>query len=143
MGSVSDSLKLEEFNNLSNYLNRGGSLFLSQSRIKTNLQVQQALPIQSNIFSLLNSYGLDLQSNLVIDQICGRVNVQQQMGPIRMNVPIEYPLLPVIRNFNADESIVAGLEQMQLIFASEIKQDSASMGSVSFQPLFYFLHQHQ
>jgi ABC-type uncharacterized transport system involved in gliding motility auxiliary subunit len=59
------------------------------------------------------------------------------MGPIRMNVPIEYPLLPVIRNFNVDESIVAGLEQMQLIFASEIKQDSASMGSVNFQPLFY------
>ena len=137
MGSVSDSLKSEEFNNLSSYLERGGSLFLSQSRIKTNLQVQQALPIQSNIFSLLNAYGLDLQSNLVTDQICGRVNVQQQMGPIRMNVPIEYPLLPVIRNFNADESIVAGLEQMQLIFASEIKQDSASMGSVNFQPLFY------
>ena len=54
-----------------------------------------------------------------------------------MNVPMEYPLLPVIRSFNAKEAIVSGLEQIQLVFASEITQDSASIGNVNFVPLFF------
>ncbi|MDP6937137.1 MAG: GldG family protein, partial [Candidatus Marinimicrobia bacterium] len=111
MGGVSDSLSTDAYTNLSAYLERGGNLFLTQSRIKTNLQVQQAFPIQSNIFDLIDDYGFAIEPNLVTDKICGRVNVQQQMGPIRMNVPMEYPLLPIIRSFNTKEAIVAGLEQ--------------------------------
>ena len=45
MGGVSDSLSSEENKNLIEYLERGGNLFLTQNRIKTNLQVQQAFPI--------------------------------------------------------------------------------------------------
>ena len=137
MGGVSDSLSADEYQHLSDYLGRGGNLFLTQNRVKTNLQVQQAFPIQSNIFDLVNDYGFSIAENLVTDKICGRVNVQQQMGPIRMNVPMEYPLLPVIRSFNQNEAIVSGLEQIQLVFASEIMQDSASIGSVNFVPLFF------
>ena len=73
----------------------------------------------------------------MLDKICGRVNVQQQMGPLRMNVPMEYPLLPIVRTFNKEEPIVSGLEQMQLVFPSEIKQDSSSLGKVEFTPLFF------
>jgi gliding-associated putative ABC transporter substrate-binding component GldG len=141
MGGVSDSLSIEAHTNLSDYLERGGNLLLAQGRIKTNLQVQQAFPIQSNIFDLIGDYGFSIEPNLVIDKICGRVNVQQQMGPIRMNVPMEYPLLPVIRSFNKNEAIVAGLEQIQLIFASEIKQDSSSMGNINFVPLLFTSNQ--
>jgi len=137
MGGVSDSLSTEAYTNLSTFLGRGGNLLLAQGRIKTNLQIQQAFPIQSNIFDLIDDYGFTIEPNLVIDKICGRVNVQQQMGPIRMNVPMEYPLLPVIHSFNTNEAIVAGLEQIQLIFASEIKQDSVSMGNVNYVPLLF------
>jgi len=137
MSGVSDSLKTDEYNNLEQYLDRGGNLFLTQGRIKTNLQVQQAFPIQSNIFNITSEYGFTIAENLVIDRICGRVSVQQQMGPIRMNVPMEYPLLPIVRSFNTSEAIVSGLEQIQLIFASEIKQDSSSIGNINYVPLFF------
>ncbi|MEA1881523.1 MAG: GldG family protein [Candidatus Marinimicrobia bacterium] len=137
MSGVSDSLSENEAKHLKGFLKRGGNLFLTQNRVKTNLQIQQAFPIQSDIFSIIEPYGFNIEENLVTDRICGRVNVQQQMGPIRMNVPMEYPLLPVIRSFNTNEAIVAGLEQMQLVFASEIKQDSASMGQVNFVPLLF------
>ena len=137
LSGISDSLTSNENKNLSDFMERGGNLFVAQNRIKTNLQIQQATPIKSDIFLLLKKYGFSIEENLVTDKICGRVNVQQQMGPIRMNVPMEYPLLPIVRSFNADEPIVSGLEQMQLIFPSEIKQDSASMGQVKFTPLFF------
>ena len=136
LGGVSDSLSASENLNLSEFMNRGGNLFVAQNRVKTNLQIQQAVPVQSDIFSFLGKYGFSIEENLVLDKICGRVNVQQQMGPLRMNVPMEYPLLPIVRTFNKEEPIVSGLEQMQLIFPSEIKQDSSSLGKVEFTPLF-------
>jgi len=137
IGGITDSLSSDEKNNLSQFMERGGNMFVSQNRVKTNLQIQQAVPIKSDIFDFLQKYGFYIEENLVTDKICGRVNVQQQMGPIRMNVPMEYPLLPIIRSFNEDESIVSGLEQMQLIFPSEIKQDSNSFENVEFIPLFF------
>ncbi|MAN41953.1 MAG: GldG family protein [Candidatus Neomarinimicrobiota bacterium] len=137
LGGVSDSLSASENLNLSEFMNRGGNLFVAQNRVKTNLQIQQAVPVQSDIFSFLGKYGFSIEENLVLDKICGRVNVQQQMGPLRMNVPMEYPLLPIVRTFNKEEPIVSGLEQMQLIFPSEIKQDSSSLGKVEFTPLFF------
>ena len=137
IGGITDSLSSVEKNNLSQFMDRGGNMFVSQNRVKTNLQIQQAVPIKSDIFDFLQKYGFYVEENLVTDKICGRVNVQQQMGPIRMNVPMEYPLLPIIRSFNENESIVSGLEQMQLIFPSEIKQDSSSFGNVEFIPLFF------
>ncbi len=141
MSGVSDSLTADENKNLNGYLNRGGNLFIAQNRVKTNLQAQQAFPIQSDIFSIIEPYGFNIAENLVTDRVCGRVNVQQQMGPIRMNVPMEYPLLPVIRTFNQDEPLVAGLEQIQLIFASEIQPDSATAGQVNFVPLLFTSNQ--
>ena len=137
IGGITDSLSSVEKNNLSQFMDRGGNMFVSQNRVKTNLQIQQAVPIKSDFFDFLQKYGFYVEENLVTDKICGRVNVQQQMGPIRMNVPMEYPLLPIIRSFNENESIVSGLEQMQLIFPSEIKQDSSSLGNVEFIPLFF------
>ena len=141
MSGVSDSLSLTEYANLKNYLDNGGNLFLTQTKIKTNLQAQQAFPIQSNIFDLTKEYGFLIAENLVLDKICGRVSVQQQMGPIRMNVPMEYPLLPIIRSFNNDEAIVSGLEQIQLIFASEINLDSSVVENVNSVPLFFTSNQ--
>ena len=46
------------------------------------------------------------------------------MGFIRMNVPMEYPFLPIIRTFNEDELVVNGLEQIHLFFPSEIQIDT-------------------
>lgn len=137
MNGVSDSLSSNELTHLQTYLSRGGNMFLAQNRVKTNLQVQQAFVIQSNIFSLMEPYGFTIAENLVTDQVCGRVSVQQQIGPIRMNVPMEYPLLPVVRTFNQNELLVSGLEQLQLIFASEILWDSSMTDQVNFVPLLF------
>ena len=138
VNGVEDSLQENERKNLETFLNQGGNIFLAQSRIKSDLQSQQASVISSNIFEVAASYGLDLQTNLVLDKICGRVNVQQNMGFIRMNVPMAYPLLPIVRDFNKDEVLVSGLEQVQLFFASEIRTDSIPQdGSVNVSPLMY------
>jgi len=136
MNGVQDSLTTEEEENLKDFIARGGGVLLAQGRVKPNLRTQRGNEIKSNIFDLLDQYGLHIQKNLVLDRVCGRVNVMQNMGFFRMNVPMEYPFLPIIRNFNADDPVVGGLEQMQLIFPSEIKLDSVVVDSnISVTPL--------
>ena len=138
INGVTDSISVEELNNLTDYISNGGNVFLAQNRIAVDIQTQQANPIQSNIFDFLTSYGLTINENLVLDETCGQVNVQQQVGIFRMAVPMEYPFLPIIKQFNKNDVIVNDLESMSLIFASEIKSDSVySNNLVEFIPLLY------
>mgnify|MGYP001303223072 CR=1 FL=1 len=139
INGVEDSLSIEEKENLENYIDRGGNIFLAQSHVKSDLSTQQASVISSDIFELVRTYGISIEENLVLDRTCGRVNVQQNMGFIRMAVPMEYPLLPIIRSFNRDEVVVGGLEQVQLFFASEVSSIDTLLDGfeVNVQPLMY------
>ena len=136
INGLQDSLSLEKETNLRSFIARGGNIFIAQNRVSVDLQTQQAQPIQSNIFDILTSYGLTINENLVLDENCSQVNVQQQMGIFRMAVPMSYPFLPIIKSFNNNDVIVSGLESMNLTFTSEIKSDSVySENLVEFIPL--------
>lgn len=130
--TLSDSVK----SNLEDFLARSGNMVLAQSRVNASLSTQQGTDIQSDIFEILDAYGLHLENNLVLDRVCSRVNVGRNMGMIRMNVPMEYPFLPLVRSFNEDEPLVSGLEQMLLFFPSEISIIDSLIPNVSVRPLF-------
>ncbi len=137
VSGTADTLVGETRKNLDDFIQRGGNLFITQSGVETDIQTQQATAIESDLIGFLRKYGLNVQPNLVMDKNCGRVNVMQNMGFIRMNVPMEYPFLPIIRSFNKDEPVVSGLEQIQLLFPSEIEIDSlASHQNAMVTPLF-------
>lgn len=135
MNGVEDSLSNNEYQNLSDYISNGGNLLITQNRIKTDLSTQQANIIESNIFTLLDSYGLYIQPNLVLDRNCGKVNVQQNLGFLRIPVPMDYPFLPVIQKkyLNKDIVMVNGLESLRLMFPSEIILDDSISNAI---PLF-------
>jgi len=119
INGVKDSLDINQEKNLRDFISRAGNVFIAQNRINVDIQTQQTTPIQSNIFDILETYGLLINENLVLDQSCNQVNVQQQMGIFRMAVPMDYPFLPVLKKFN-DDITVKDLESLELIFPSEI-----------------------
>ena len=133
---VSTLLDSTQESNLRIFIANGGDVLFAQNRISVDIQTQQATPIESNIFNILESYGLTIKENLVLDQSCNQVNVQQQMGPFRMAVPMDYPFLPIIKKFDKEEVTVSGLESLELIFTSEIQADSVYLDNlVEFTPL--------
>ncbi|MEC7855201.1 MAG: Gldg family protein, partial [Candidatus Neomarinimicrobiota bacterium] len=125
VSGASDTIDSITISNLNSFLESGRGVFFAQGGVSTDMQIQQATPIESNVFSFLKSYGFNINQNLVLDKSCGRVQVQQQMGFIRMNVPMEYPFLPIIKKFNNQEIVVSGLEQIHLFFPSEVSLDTA------------------
>ena len=139
INGLEDSLSVTEEVNLRDFINQGGNIFIGQNRVSVNIQTQQAEAIQSNIFDILDTYGLSIEENLVLDNNCGQVNVQQQMGIFRMAVPMDYPFIPIINKFNTSDVTVAGLESMTLMFTSEIKADTL-LGD-NFTPLLFTSNQ--
>ena len=131
VSGATDTLDSATVSNLSSFLDSGRGVFFAQGGVTTDMQLQQANVINSNVFTFLESYGLNVNQNLVLDKSCGRVQVQQQMGFIRMNVPMDYPFLPVVKKFNEQELVVSGLEQIHLFFPSEIVLDTALSQNVA------------
>ena len=86
-----DSVETGTLNNLETYLNSGKKILLTQSGVNTDIQQQQAFPIESNIFEFLSKYDVEIQKNLVLDAKCGNVQVQQSVGLFRMNRAVQYP----------------------------------------------------
>ena len=78
---------------------------------------------------------MNIEENLVLDKTCGKVNVQQNMGIFRMAVPMDYPFIPIIKNFNSNEIIVSGIEQHQVLFPSEILIDTLVSSYTKLFPL--------
>lgn len=133
---VADTLADSVRANLEEFLDRSGNVLLAQSRVNSNLETQQGTDIESDIFEILDYYGLHLKNNLVLDRTCAVVNVSRNMGIIRMNVPMEYPFLPLVRSFNPEEPLVSGLEQLRLFFPSEINVSDSLPENVSVSTLF-------
>ena len=122
---VQDSVDEEQLGHLRSYVARGGNLFLGQSRIKADLRTQTGSPIQSNIFGFIEDLGMKLEENLVLDELCGNVTVMQTRGIFRLNTQLPYPFFPVVRQFG-DHVTVNGLEQVQVLYASEITYPEAA-----------------
>ena len=123
INGVEGDLSNEEINGLWSYINQGGKIMLAQSRVKADLQTQQGNIIQSNLFNVLDSLGIEIQENLILDQQCKSLMAQQNMGGIRIQRQIDYPFIPSIKNFNSYEGVTTGLEGIQIVqvaFPSEI-----------------------
>ena len=135
MNGLEDSLNVDERKNFEAFIEQGGKVMLAQNRIKTDLSTQQANPIESNIYTLLDSYGLHIEPNLVLDSNCGKVNVQQNLGFLRIPVPMDYPFLPIIKesSFNNDMVMVSNLEALRLMFPSELTYNDSQFNII---PLF-------
>ena len=129
VSATKDTVDTNTVSNLRNFLNTGKKVFIAQSGVNADIKTQQAGPLSSNIFELLNEFSLDLQKNMVLDAKCGNVQVQEQRGIFLMNRPVEYPLFPTIDTFNGSDSlsgvVVNELEQVLLLFPSEIKIDTS------------------
>ena len=139
VNGVEDSLDTNVIQNLKDFVNRGGNLFIAQNRVKTDLKTQSATVMNSNIYSFLEEYNLYLAPNLVLDQVCAQVTVSQNRGFFRMNSAVTYPFFPMVREFG-DHVTVEGLEQIRLIFPSEISFGSDSVNTEALSmttPLLY------
>jgi len=84
-----DDKKLFE---IDQFFMKGGNLVVLADAIAINFQYGiNAMPVESNLFNMLETYGVKVEKSLVLDAACGQVEIPQQVGPFQMNVPTPYP----------------------------------------------------
>jgi len=132
LNGFKDSVSTDQLYNLDQYLMRGGKLFVGQAHQADHLQEGYASEIKSNIFDFYKHYGLKIGSDLLIDQQCGQISIQQRRGFFSFASAVNYPVFPLIHNFNSENLIVKNLEQVRAFFVNEV---SAVDSTVQFTSL--------
>ncbi|MBN2789960.1 MAG: Gldg family protein [Candidatus Delongbacteria bacterium] len=120
INGFTDSLSENELYNLDQFIMKGGNIMLSQGKLDAKLQQGYAEEVNSNIFELLENYGIEINKDMIIDQDCGQIQMSQSQGIFRRVNSVEYPPFPVIHKFNKENIIVKNLESARLFFANEV-----------------------
>ena len=133
---IRDSLSENQLWTLDQLIMQNTKTIFLADMVNADLQKQQATPNESNVIDLLRHYGIKMKHNLIIDESCGQINIQEKRGIFSVQTPMSYPLFPVINKMNKNNPIVEKLENIQMIFASEIDTMNLASG-INFTPLLY------
>lgn len=120
LAAPSDTIPSSHFRQLDAYLNQGGTLFISFTNVRGDLQ--QSLLSQAPNIGLagwLREKGVAVGNQFLIDTQCANVTVTQQQGYFRINSQKEFPYFPRISNFE-DHPITKGLDEVTLAFATNV-----------------------
>jgi gliding-associated putative ABC transporter substrate-binding component GldG len=124
---VSDSLSVQQLYNLDQFIMRGGKAIILQSRNNASAKLNGAWPVDSNVFAMLESYGIYQKDNIVLDAKC----LRRQYGPY-MSI---FPFMPMVENFNRDNPITAKLDRILLSYPAEFDTTHMKSG-MKYQYLF-------
>lgn len=129
-----DTIPQKDFDFMSQYLANGGRLLVAFNAVDGNLTNMQAMPQYTGMTDWLAGKGLRVDKNLVIDDRCGSVSVQQEQGMFSFASNVAFPYLPLMRGIS-DNVISGGLESVLFEFPSELQYvgDTTKM----FQPIIY------
>lgn len=97
------------------YFMKGGNLIVLAEAIKIDMSRGLQGFVQSpKILKLLEHYGIRVEKSIILDASCGQVQIPQQVGPFRMNVPVNYPYITKVTpaGINKNNPAVSGLSQM-------------------------------
>jgi len=131
-----DSIPAGAFVKLDAYLQAGGNLVVGVNAVGGDFQSAQGNATPTGVENWLASKGVQVEPNFVIDASSGSVTVQQRQGFFVMNTPVQFPYLPLLKNF-AEHPISKGLEQVILTFASPVRYDDATGSGATWTPIAF------
>ncbi len=118
------------------YIMHGGKVGWFLNKVNADVQNSMATGLNLGIDDLTRQYGFTVANNLVMDLNASMINVQQQQGYMIITNMVRYPAFPRILDFNKDQLIVKGLQEIALFFPSVVDTFSPAQGHVTFEPLF-------
>lgn len=105
---------------LDQFLMRGGKLGILLDMVDADINTAQAQPMQPGLAPYLQHFGLNVNTDLVLDVQNSRIAVQQNRGVFRMQSVKDYYYFPKATDFSEDNLMVKDLESISFIFASSI-----------------------
>ncbi|MGF1469485.1 MAG: GldG family protein [Sandaracinaceae bacterium] len=123
-----DALTETELRRIDQYVMRGGSLGIFGGGMTVELEGGvTARPSGSNLNTLLQPWGVRIEENVILDQICERVPYQTPRG---FRIPLKFPPAPIIRFSDEQQEHPAlfRINQAPVLFVSELTTTEAFRG---------------
>jgi len=137
VNAPTDSLPDADLRALDSYIMTGGRVGFLLNRVSADLQAGQASLLSTGLETLLKTYGMGLEDNLVMDQKSSVVTVQRRQGFFNVQQQIPYPFFPIANSFNQDNTMVSRLRDVVFYFASSVDTSLAVPAGVTRESLVY------
>jgi len=128
-----DTVPEQHLRKLDEFLASGRNIYIAMNRVNGNLQTASGTAVSTGLERWLETKGIRVNPNFIIDQNCGNVTVNQQQGYMTFQSNLKFPYLPLITKF-AETPATRGLTSVMLQFASTIDFLPVSK-EVTFTPL--------
>ena len=119
------------------YIMNGGRVIFLLGKVSVSSQQQfqlaQSAPV--GLEDMLDSYGIKINTNILIDKECAFVSIPVQQGPIQMYTQVPFPYYPKIVNLNREIPSFAGIGQVFLGFSNDIDLSAAGIKGLKTTPL--------
>ncbi len=102
------------------FLMKGRTLAFLTNNIDVNIQETRAKKVSTGLEKLLQAYGFTIKDDLLLDLQNKRINVSSQQGMYQIRNIINYPLIPVITDFDPENVLTSRLDALGLPFMSSL-----------------------
>lgn len=119
-------LEEDELFAIDQFLMKGKSLAFFVGTVQVDLQSFQANNLDHGLDKLMKQYGITLNQNLILDMQNKRIQVASQQGQFRVQNIINYPLIPVLTDFDKSNSLTGRLDSLPLPFACSLDVGSSN-----------------
>jgi gliding-associated putative ABC transporter substrate-binding component GldG len=113
-----DSFPQPDLQRLDEFLANGGSLYLALNQVEGDFQTMRGNLVQTNLTDWLSEKGITIEKNCVVDASSSTVGVRQQTGFMTFTRQIPFPYWPMIKDFDSENTITTGLNQVGLQLTS-------------------------
>lgn len=114
-----DSIPQNHFEFMDEYISNGGNMMVAYNPMEGDFVNMVATEKYTGMTQWLATKGLSVERNLVIDNRCGSVSVQQNQGMFAFASNVSFPYLPLLIGLEKND-ISGGLESVMFEFPSEI-----------------------
>jgi gliding-associated putative ABC transporter substrate-binding component GldG len=122
---------------LDQFIMGGGKVGWMVDGVQTDMATQQATDLVTNVDTLLASYGIKVNHDLVIDTRNSRIGVVQRQGAISFQNIVEYPFFPEAVTFSEDNLITKDLGALTFPFVSSLDTTLADSLGPILRPIVY------
>jgi len=102
------------------YLMKGRTVAFFTDVVNVNLQTFQANIVETGLGDILRKYGITINNDLIGDLQNQRINVSSQQGQFVVTNVVNYPLIPIVTDFNKDNTLTSKMEALPFSFASSL-----------------------
>ncbi len=131
------SVKPFEMYAIDQFIMRGGKVGWFMNKVQVDMATQVATNTSTNLDSLMRSYGLVINEDLVIDSRNSRIAIMQRQGGFSFQSVVNYPFFPEAVTFAEENLITKGLNSVSFPYVSSIDTTAVADMGVVLEPIVF------